>query len=99
MEAVSLARMPILCSSLVTLTPGVPLSITNERIPERPAEGGRFFGLRWNPRGPFSLRGFYEHENNKATFSSPTPPTSDPSSYTANMIGMSVDWGRSLWQR
>lgn len=56
-------------------------------------------GLRWNPRGPFSLRGFYEHENNKATFSSPTPPTSDPSSYTANMIGMSIDWGRSLWQR
>jgi len=56
-------------------------------------------GLRWNPRGPFSLRGFYEHENNKATFSSPTPPTSDPSSYSANMVGMSVDWGRSLWRR
>ena len=56
-------------------------------------------GLRWNPRGPFSVRGFYEHENDKTSFSSPAPPTSDPSSYSANLVGLSVDWGQSLWRR
>ena len=38
-EAVSLARMPILRSSLVTRTPGVPASTTNGFMPARPAAG------------------------------------------------------------
>ncbi len=37
MAAVSLARMPCLISVLVTVTPGVPASTTNGRIPARPA--------------------------------------------------------------
>ena len=39
MDTVSLARMPSLCSILVTVAPGVPASTTKERIPARPAFG------------------------------------------------------------
>lgn len=56
-------------------------------------------GLRWNPRGAFSLRAFYRHENDHATFSSANPPATDPASYVANQFGASVEWGSTLWQR
>ena len=39
MTAVSLARMPSLCSNLTMLTPLVPDSTTKARIPARPAVG------------------------------------------------------------
>lgn len=56
-------------------------------------------GLRWNPRGPFSVRGFFRHENDRATFSSANLPSTDPASYVANQVGASVEWGTTLWRR
>ena len=38
-DAVSLARIPILCSSLVIFSPGVPASTTKGFMPARPAWG------------------------------------------------------------
>ena len=54
MAAVSLARMPSLCSSLVTFTPGVPASTTKARIPARPAEGSILAHTTMKPLPSFS---------------------------------------------
>ncbi|MGE5176338.1 MAG: hypothetical protein ACM3JJ_08155 [Hyphomicrobiales bacterium] len=56
-------------------------------------------GLRWNPPGPFSFRGFFRHGNDRATFASANRPSTDPASYVANQIGASVEWGATLWRR
>lgn len=56
-------------------------------------------GLRWNPPGPFSLRTFYQHENNHASFGALNPPTTDPASYSENRIGASLTYGTTLWKR
>lgn len=56
-------------------------------------------GLRWNPRGPFALRAYYQRENNHASFASPNPPATDPASYGANRVAASIDWGATLWKR
>jgi len=56
-------------------------------------------GLRWNLRGPLSVRAFYAHENDHASFSSANPPATDPASYSADQFGASVEWGSTLWKR
>ncbi len=56
-------------------------------------------GVRWNPRGPFSLRAFYQHENNRASFGAPNPPATDPASYSENRIGAAITYGTTLWKR
>lgn len=55
-------------------------------------------GVRWNPRGPFALRAYFQRENNHASFASPNPPATDPASYGANRIGASIEWGTTLWK-
>ncbi|HSQ59960.1 MAG TPA: hypothetical protein VLT84_05965 [Acidobacteriota bacterium] len=56
-------------------------------------------GIRWNPRGPFALKAYYQRENNHASFASPNPPATDPASYGANRFGASIEWGTTLWKQ
>lgn len=82
---------------------------TRDYLSDRPADRSHFgrkdrlhdltLGLRWNPPGPFSLRTYYQHENNHASFEALNPPATDPASYSENRIGASVTYGTTLWKR
>lgn len=76
---------------------------------DRPADASHFgrsdrlhdveIGLRFAPRARVSLRGFYQFEDNRASFASATPPGTDPASYTQNRVGLDIDCGAVLWSR
>lgn len=82
---------------------------TRDYTSDRPADGSHYgrqdqlhdvtVGLRWNPPGPFSVRTYYQRENNQASFGALNPPATDPASYSENRIGASVTYGTTLWKR
>lgn len=56
-------------------------------------------GLRYDTPWRLSLRAFYHFEDNAASFPPLTGPTTDPSSYTENQVGLTLDWSLVLWKR
>ena len=55
--------------------------------------------LRLALPGRWSVRAFYQVEDNKASFAGAAPTASDPASYTRNQVGVDVDWSAVLWSR